>query len=82
MALHRAIADTVKPFGDDWKQQSNLEKIAALLDQDKKRTPPKNVWADLNPPARSWKRALSNDPERVRKALAYSLEMVARDIST
>ena len=81
MDYHRAVTAIVKRFGDDWREISNLEEIAVALDRDKVGTPPPKIWADRNPPALRWERAVEYYPELVRKALAYSLDMNSRDIS-
>ncbi len=78
MDYHRAIADIVMPFGDKWRNEDNLERIAAQLDRDKKNTPPKKAWVTRTPLARSWKRAVENYPDVVRKAITYSLKMAQR----
>lgn len=81
MDYHCAVAAIVKPFGNKWREQSNLDKIAVALDQDKDRTPPSKKWAALKPAARSWKRAVELHQERVYKSIAHSLYMVSRDDS-
>ena len=63
MVFHRAIAKIVKPFREEWRNDGNLERIVEQLDKDQIK--PREIWASLNPPARTWKRALSNYPERV-----------------
>ena len=80
MDYHFAIAAVAKPYGDGWREQSNPKNIAAELDRNKARTPPKNEWASRKPHARSWTRAVDNYPELVRKTIAYSLKMVARNL--
>ena len=78
MEFHLAVAAVVKLYGPDRRKESNLEKIVEGLDKDKGRTPPLKKWASRKPRATSWTRAFQNNPELVRKALAYSLRMAAR----
>lgn len=81
MDYHRAVTAIVKPFGDKWRSEDNLERITKRLDGDKVRTPPSKKWAALKPPARSWERAVGLYRERVSKSIAHSLYMVSRDDS-
>ena len=81
MDYHRDVAAIVKLYGEGWREESNLAKIAKELDRDKEGTPPRKKWATRQPRARSWERAVGNYPESVRKTIAYSLRMAARDIS-
>jgi hypothetical protein len=74
---HRGIAEVVKQYGADWKEFSNLEKIARELK--KRKIAPAKSWEKRDRPARSWIRALEYYPDLVRKALAYSLKMAAKD---
>jgi hypothetical protein len=78
MESHRAIAAVVNRYGDNWQTESSLDKIAAELDRNKARTPPPNAWANRTPPAKSWKRAITNYPVLVKHAISYSLKMAAR----
>ena len=80
MDYHHAIAARVKPFGEEWRNEDNLEEIAEQLDRDNISIPPKSEWRTLKPAARSWKRAVENFPRFVRKAITYSLKMASRDI--
>jgi hypothetical protein len=77
MEFHRAVAEVVRSFGPNWKE--HLEQIAGKLG--KRNLPPLAAWANRNPPARSWRRAVEYYPELVVKALEYSLEMAAKDIA-
>jgi hypothetical protein len=77
MERHRAIADVMKPYGSKWAEPSNLEAIAKVLA--KNNIPPVEKWAKRSPPIRSWPRAVQFHPELVRKALAYSLKVAAKD---
>ena len=47
MEYHRAIVDTVNLFGNKWRNEDSLERIAKRLDEDKVRTPPSKKWAAL-----------------------------------
>jgi hypothetical protein len=78
MDLHRAIARIVTPYGSNWKNESNLEKIAEQLDKNPL-TPPPKQWAERKPPARSWSRAVRHYPEVVVKRISYSLNMASRN---
>jgi hypothetical protein len=76
---HQRIAAVVKSYRTDWKESSNLEQIATELDTGKIATPP--GWARRERHAKSWTRATEYYPDLVRKALAYSLKMDAKDTS-
>jgi hypothetical protein len=78
MDLHRAIARIVAPYGSNWKNESNLEKIAEHLDKNPL-TPPSKQWAKREPAARSWRRAVSRWPALVVDRIAYSLRMASRN---
>ena len=82
MDYHRAIAAIVEPYGDGWREESNLEKIVEELDRNKDKTPPRKSWATPNTKrvaARSWGRMVRIDANMVRKAIAPSLKMAAKD---
>jgi hypothetical protein len=69
---HRAIANVVKSFGDDWKP--HLEGIAARLDKLKIAVSP--AWQKRSSrPAFSWRRQLEYDRTLVVKAIINSLKM-------
>ena len=76
MGKHKSIANVVAPYGNDWRQSENLEKIVAQLDREK--VPPSKSWTRRTPPARSWEKAHLSHPDVVVKAIEYSLEMAER----
>lgn len=78
MDLHQATEQVVTPYGSNWKNESNLEKIAEQLDKNPL-TPPPKQWAERKPPARSWSRAVRHYPEVVVKRISYSLKMARRN---
>src|ERR1700731_1248060 len=49
MNLHQAIAQIVKPYGPNWRDGSNLEKILDQLDKTPATLPSKQ-WATASPP--------------------------------
>jgi hypothetical protein len=77
MKFHRAVAKVVHSYGPNWKKR--LEQIVRKLDKSKLQ--PLTAWAKRNPPARSWDRAWQHYPSVVLKAIEYSLEMAAKDIT-
>lgn len=77
---HQAIAEVVEPYGEKWKEQDNLEKISDALNKRKRDIPPPASWAKRERPAKSWTRAVEYYPDVVRKVIAYSLKMAAKDI--
>ena len=79
MVAHRAIAQVINQYGGSWGEVEDLEKIAAELDRRKVRLPKAHSKWKLRP--RSWKRAVDYHPERVRSAIRYSVQMVAREDS-
>jgi hypothetical protein len=76
MAKHEKIAAVVAPFGGDWKQEHNLDQIAAQLDR--ANVPVSKSWPEHKPPVRSWSRAVTNLRQAVVKTIEYSLWMVKR----
>jgi hypothetical protein len=72
-AIARKVAEFKRRYGEGWRKKENLERIAERLDKDPL-TPPSKAWADWRAPARSWRRALQIHPDRVVKALEYSLK--------
>jgi hypothetical protein len=77
MDFHRAVAEVMKSFGMNWKEQSNLERIARELDR--RKIPPLQSWLGRDRRARTWRRAAEYYSHLVRQALEYSLKMVAKD---
>ena len=77
MEFHRAVAKVVHSYGPYWKER--LEQIVRKLDKSKLQ--PLAAWAKRNPPSRSWDRAWQHYPGVVLKAIEYSLEMAAKDIT-
>jgi hypothetical protein len=77
MKFHRAVAKVVHSYGPNWKKR--LEQIVRKLDKSKLQ--PLTAWATRNPPAQSWDRAWQHYPGVVLKAIEYSLEMAAKDIT-
>jgi hypothetical protein len=74
MTKHESIANAVRPYGEDWKQENNLEDIAKKLDREK--VPVTKTWPNRKPAgARTWKTALMSFPQDVVKTIAYSLQM-------
>jgi len=78
MARHKKIAAAAEPFGNNWKEDNNLKKIAGQLD--KARVPVPKNWYTHNIPhrdrARTWKTAVLVFDELVVKAISYSLGKV------
>jgi hypothetical protein len=54
---HRKVAEIVKPYGDEWKEEKSLAKICKTLDREKIACPEK--WQYRKSPARTWSRAPS-----------------------
>jgi hypothetical protein len=77
MDFHRAVAEVVNSFGMNWQGDSSLDRIARELEG--RKIPSLKSWLHRSPPARSWGRAVEQHSHVVRKALEYSLKMVARD---
>ena len=75
MKRHHEIVEIIKRFGVDW--QKHLEEIAGACEKDKIR--PSRAWAvDHKLKTRSWSRAVEHYPDRVIKAIQYSLKMASR----
>jgi hypothetical protein len=69
---HNQIAAVVRPYGDSWKDEENLQKIAEKLDQE--RIPPPQAWAKwARSQARSWRKGLEFNRERFIKVIQYRL---------
>jgi hypothetical protein len=66
---HLKLARIVDTFGDRWNESENLAEICDRLDKDRVPTP--KTWQSRTPPSRSWARGFTNDPEMVRKVIAY-----------
>lgn len=75
MALHRKIAGIVEPYGQGWRQESNLIRIAAELDQASVSV--KKSWKEQR--VRTWNRAVTSCREKMIKAIRYSLWMAHRN---
>jgi hypothetical protein len=72
-AIARKVAEFKRRYGEGWRKKESLARIAERLDKDPP-TPPSKAWEDWKPPALSWRRALEIHPDRVLKALEYSLK--------
>jgi len=66
---HRKVAAIVTSYGNRWKDAEALLEICERLDREK--VPSPNKWLSLSPPLRTWQKALSIDPDRVRKVIEY-----------
>jgi hypothetical protein len=74
MAKHEKIAAVVASFGGDWKQENNLDQIAAQLDRQS--VPVSEPWLKHKPSARTWGKAVIILRQAVVKTIEYSLRMV------
>jgi hypothetical protein len=74
---HCNIARIVQPYGDDWRQDANLNLIGDALDSAKIPVSPK--WKKWKTPARSFSRALEMRKHLVIKAIQYSLDQAQSD---
>jgi len=79
MNRHEEIGKTIKSFANPWTDE-NLPAICDQLD-DNKIAPPA-TWKSLKPRARSCGRGYDSYPERVRKALEYSVAMLDQPTAT
>lgn len=79
MDLHRTISEVVQSHGDLWQQEASLREIVRELDRQK--VPVSKAWKRWDEAPQNWKQALKIHPDRVRKAITYSLKMAARDNS-
>jgi hypothetical protein len=68
---YKAVARAVQEVGALWAVGANLLKVAALLDD--RGTPPPREWAELEPPATSWRSAVESHRRRVVKLIKYRL---------
>ena len=72
MASHRAVEQVIGAAGPDWTRRPQLRAVAEALDDRQLPTPDK--WAQLSPPATSWRSAVESNPKRVVKLLKYRLQ--------
>jgi hypothetical protein len=75
MERHRKIAGIVEPYGQGWKQESNLIRIAAQLDREGVSV--RKSWKEQG--VRKWNRAVTSCPEKMVKAIDYSRLMAERN---
>jgi hypothetical protein len=73
---HRAIAEIVRRYGDDWRQSENLIQICSELDH--AGIPVSKFWLKWRPPAQTFKKAHRQRQHDVVKALDYSLKHAPR----
>jgi hypothetical protein len=67
LANHAKVAAIVSSYGESWTDEDNLLEICE--DLDKQHVPIPKTWPTRKPPARSWRRALQNDPGLVIKTI-------------
>lgn len=74
---HRDISRIVRPYGDDWRQDANLNLISKALDR--AGIPVSPNWHKWKPPAHTFSRALKMRKHVVIKAIQYSLDHAPSD---
>jgi hypothetical protein len=69
---HAKVAKIIRSYGDSWTTDENLIEICQALDREE--VPIPKPWPQRDPPSRSWKRALTNYPGIVIKAIKDRLK--------
>jgi hypothetical protein len=69
---YKAVARAVKAAGENALSDDRLLEIADYLDE--RNVPPPEAWAELDPPATSWRSAVKSHRRRVGKLIRYRLE--------
>ena len=73
---HRKVADVVRPYGDHWRDENNLQKIVATLDGLEVPIPP--TWPNRKDKSHNWERALENYSRLVIQAIEYRCKAALR----
>jgi len=73
---HRKVAKVILEYGENWRDEPALTKIAAELD--KQSLPVPKSWAKRKPPSRTWARGVQSHPRIAIQALEYRQKMGSR----